>query len=1379
VTIKIGRGLLEQAAGLARRCSSAAVRERVLVSHAVALALRNHLLGSYGLRSKDGRSGSADFAELLDVCDFECGGRRVEVRTITETDRPLLYVPTMPLMVGVLSDVYVCAKVGNDLKAASLHGYARREDLGGAELSGNGLMALLPVDDLRPAEDLAGELSGTNESDPQRSKHFEEWQLRAERIMRVVHDVLSTESALDPRETILLATRLRDDVLRIYGRSLPETGLEALFDRLFIRFGIERPVPAAPGSVLAFRNSATQAEEVSDQSLRDRYYRDQLTVGQRVPLYRHLLENRPLLQAHRRLRQFLDNASEGKHLASPRRRSRIQAMSRIRAGSDWQPPDDDSGPLSAPPVPGAVAPGTPESGPRAVATGPGYDRMPLADTPPPIDFSADPEVVRTVAEGHRLGYWHLLNPFFTTETSMIDHLPHQKLAVYEHMLGQSRLRFLLADDAGAGKTIMTGLYIREMLARRLITRVLILPPAGLVSSWKREMRTLFSLPFRTITGKDARSENPFTGPLSSLLIVSLDTLVGERMFSRLQAFDVEPYDLVIFDEAHKLSADREQDFSIRKTERYKLAEAIAGVTGSGDERWGLDWSAHHLLLLSATPHMGKELPYYYLWRLLEPEVLSTHSAFLAYPKSARSRHYIRRSKEEMVRYDGSPIYPRRVSDTFSYDLTEGEIGEQRLYDETTAYIRHYYNQARILNRSAARLAMAVFQRRMASSTYALLRSFERRLQKLDAYIDAIRSGSASSDTLKLRQRKLDQLRDVLEDKTADEERFDPDGEENEKFEEQALGALVAFSLAELESERVQVRSLLELAEQVHAARVESKFEKLREVLDGHPNEKLIIFTEHRDTLDFLVRSLEALCHTAEVAQIHGRMPYRQRDEAVEFFRKPISEGGARFLVATDAAGEGINLQFCWLMVNYDIPWNPARLEQRMGRIHRYGQSHDPVIIVNLVAGKTREGRVMRTLLDKLDRIGREMGSDKVFDCIGRLFEQVSLKAYMEQAVTEEGAVEAERRIEGTLTKEQVENLREKERRLGEGGNVRSELPRLKASIEQEVYRRVLLGYVRRFVERAAPMLDIRIDGSADSFFTFQPLRPGALDPLLPSFESYSATNLFRTQSGSEANPFGTESGSDRAGPRRMTFYRPKISDAAIWLVPGEPVFERLRAYFLWRYQADALRGAIFVDPAASEPYIVHLALVEIERKADPALPPLATCSVVERRLVGLKQNEAGQIEECPPESLLLLRTHYAPAVTKPEPGFRLAAHAESFREAARSFAVDAVAAPLAEKRRQDMLADLAERVEFVRKGYDFQGAELADRRSRYTEEARAGDAHAHGEITRITNRQRMLAVRQGEALSVLRREPELIAPGNVTFLAHALVLPSTEAAAAR
>ena len=219
-----------------------------------------------------------------------------------------------------------------------------------------------------------------------------------------------------------------------------------------------------------------------------------------------------------------------------------------------------------------------------------------------------------------------------------------------------------------------------------------------------------------------------------------------------------------------------------------------------------------------------------------------------------------------------------------------------------------------------------------------------------------------------------------------------------------MGATVAVSLAELETELLKVAALLDMARSRVAGADESKFEKLRDVLRDprFGDEKLIVFTEHRDTSEFLVRRLEGLGFAGHVALIHGGLPYQERDRQVEFFRRSVAEGGASYLVATDAAGEGINLQFCWLMVNYDIPWNPARLEQRMGRIHRYGQEHDPVVIVNLVAGSTREGRVMKTLLDKLEAIRRQLRSDKVFDVVGRLFEGVSVRDYLEQAVTDDG-----------------------------------------------------------------------------------------------------------------------------------------------------------------------------------------------------------------------------------------------------------------------------------------------------------------------------------------------------------------------------------------
>ena len=282
-----------------------------------------------------------------------------------------------------------------------------------------------------------------------------------------------------------------------------------------------------------------------------------------------------------------------------------------------------------------------------------------------VDFSCDAQALAVLVEAESLSSGHLANPAFAAEISLVDPLPHQHVAVYERMLPRSRLRFPLADDAGAGKTIMAGLYIREMLTRRLIRRVLILPPAGLIGNWERELRSLFDLRFTIVTGPDCRSTNPFTGSESDRVIISVDTLAGETAFSRLCEQQIEPYDLVVFDEAHKLSAHRDPDMTVRKTGRYRLAEALAGAQDHANGH-ALHWSAHHLLLLTATPHMGSDFSYYCLWRLLEPEVLSTIDAFNAYPVDARSQRFIRRTKEEMVRYDGSAIYPERISDALSY-----------------------------------------------------------------------------------------------------------------------------------------------------------------------------------------------------------------------------------------------------------------------------------------------------------------------------------------------------------------------------------------------------------------------------------------------------------------------------------------------------------------------------------------------------------------------------------------------------------------------------------------------------------------------------------------------------------------------------------------
>lgn len=969
---------------------------------------------------------------------------------------------------------------------------------------------------------------------------------------------------------------------------------------------------------------------------------------------------------------------------------------------------------------------------------------------PLLDFTAAPEVVLAIAEGERLSFGHLANPTFATEISQIDPLPHQRIAVYDHMLQQDRLRFLLADDAGAGKTIMTGLYIREMLSRRLLNRVLIVPPAGLVGNWQREMSKLFSLPFHPIGGGDARNANPFLGEGSDRLIVGIDTLASARVFARLQEASVVPYDLVVFDESHKLAADRSADLYVRRTQRYQVAEALAGVKGL-DPAWKLSWATHHLLLLTATPHMGKDFPFYALWKLLEPDVLSTQEAFQDYPRERRRLHFLRRTKEEMVYLDGRPVYPKRVSDTLGYDLGQGEIGEQTLYDETTEYLRSIYNKAKMLNRSAARLAMSVFQRRLASSTWALLRSFERRIDKLTGIIGQIQDGTLTIEQLLTMQRRIREDEDVLESTTADEEEAEGDREENEVAEEKLLEGVVAASLLDLQAELEQVEGLRNLAQRIYDAGTESKFEKLREVLidPRFGGEKLIVFTEHRDTLDFLVRRLDGMGYTGQVAQIHGGMHYTERDEQVEKFRMPADEGGARFLVCTDAAGEGINLQFCWITINYDVPWNPARLEQRMGRIHRYGQKHDPVIILNLVAPKTREGRVLQTLLDKLERIRKELHSDKVFDVIGRLFEGVSIKQYMAMAV--EGRMdEAADDLNGRLTKEQVEALLARERTLYDsGGDVARELPRLREDLDRETYRRLLPGYIRQYVERAAPLVGIELTGDSEKCFGFRSAKGTTADPILHVLGTYPARQR-----------------------RCLTFLRPQDREAGIWVYPGEPLFEAFRSLVGEHLAGQALRGAVFSDPSTEKPYLFHLALVSVVREADPKVPGLALEEVVDCRLVGVKQFEGSQIHVCPVEHLLLLKgSRGLPASAQ-----RLAVGTKDLCEQARAFLIERVARERATARQQALLTTLPERESFVLRGFDFQEAEFAAARAKQSEKARTGNTAAQKELARIKEQQRGLALRRKETLAVLRREPELIAPRAVAFLAHALVVPSSDPA---
>ena len=978
--------------------------------------------------------------------------------------------------------------------------------------------------------------------------------------------------------------------------------------------------------------------------------------------------------------------------------------------------------------------------------------MPTPTPPPILDFGGDPERVSLFVECLRLVRGYQFNPAFASEISRIDPLPHQRIAVYERMLPEDPLRFLLADDAGAGKTIMTGLYVREMLMRGRIRRVLVVPPAGLVGNWERELRTLFRLRSRIVSGPELRSGNPFAEPGGDLAVVSLDTLRGERAFAALADPETPPYDLVVFDEAHKLGATRDGG-RVRKTRRYRLAEALAGCPPA-PEYSALAWSARHLLLLTATPHMGRDSPYHHLWRLLDHRVFGAEEALRRFPREDRARYFIRRTKEEMLDCEGRPIFRERRCDTFGYDLSGGPDGERELYERTTSYLTRCYNVA-TGNRQAVRLAMGVFQRRLASSTWALLRSLERRIARVGDLIADLESGRIDAGGLERAQRRLNEAhrRDYFDRRDASED-LDEDRrrERGEDYEDAVLGAVVAVTVEDLRAEIETLGDLRGRARDLVDSGRESKFERLRAVLESpeQRDEKWLVFSEHRDTADHLVRRLEALGHAGRVATIHGGMAWREREEQVERFRDP---SGARFLIATDAAGEGINLQFCRQMVNYDIPWNPARLEQRMGRIHRYRQKHD-VRIVNLVSTDTREGRVLKVLLDKLETIRRELRSDKVFDVIGRLFENRSLRRHMRDALTDEGERRARSQLEAGLTSEVVRKThRLDEERYGRRGDVARRLGTLKHEMERERYLHLLPANVRRFVELASPPLGLAVRGELDGSFSLVPTRPGALDPLLAALETHPA---------------------DARG--RMRVRRPEPGEVCVWMHPGEPVFDAMCDRVLAICGPEAARGAIFVDPRATEAYLMHLGDVEVEEEGrwaeDGGLLARggerdaedAERKTLERRLLALRQGEDGKVAEMSVEEVGLLQ-----GVPDHPPGaVPLAARALTLRAEALGH-LDAEAQRLADIRRDAVRAELPERRERVGLNFNLRGAEMARRRTELSKDAEANPE----ELEAVKRGQREVVDQRRLALAELDAAPARIVVGDVRFVAHALVVPPT------
>ena len=595
----------------------------------------------------------------------------------------------------------------------------------------------------------------------------------------------------------------------------------------------------------------------------------------------------------------------------------------------------------------------------------------------PWSFDVDGNQLRLVSEAYRIHLAHLFDPYLAVHTSAIEPLPHQISAVYEEMLPRLPLRYVLADDPGAGKTIMTGLLLKELIIRGDLKRCMIVSPGNLAEQWQDELYQKFHLRFEILTND--RLEASVTGNIFNevnFCIARLDKLSrNQELQDKLRATD---WDLIVCDEAHKMSATM-WGGEIKYTKRYQLGRMLSGIT-------------RHFLLLTATPHNGKEEDFQLFMSLVDPDRFE--GACRTSNQSIDVSDVMRRLvKEDLLKFDGTPLFPERIAYTVNYDLSPMEA---QLYAAVTAYVQEEFNRADHLDgshRSSVGFALTILQRRLASSPEAIYQSLHRRRERLEARLAEEKLGKRAADLPW--QFSIPEDQDDMDDLPADEL--------EEKEETVADQASAATTISELQVEIDILRNLEAMANQVCTSGTDRKWDELSSILqdndlmkdaDGN-REKLIIFTEHRDTLNYLAQKIRTLFGRDEmVVTIHGGMLRDDRRKVETRFKQ---DKDVRILIATDAAGEGINLQRAHLMVNYDLPWNPNRLEQRFGRIHRIGQT-EVCHLWNLVSKETREGAVYQRLFEKLEEERNALGG-KVFDILGKVsFENKSLRDLLIEAI---------------------------------------------------------------------------------------------------------------------------------------------------------------------------------------------------------------------------------------------------------------------------------------------------------------------------------------------------------------------------------------------
>ncbi|EJF54824.1 DNA/RNA helicase, superfamily II [Saprospira grandis DSM 2844] len=813
-------------------------------------------------------------------------------------------------------------------------------------------------------------------------------------------------------------------------------------------------------------------------------------------------------------------------------------------------------------------------------------------------FGADHRFFKLYVEARRLASAYRFDPLFAVNCSVVDPLPHQLEAVYKYLLPQPQIRFLLADDTGAGKTIMAGLLLKEMMMRKLCDRVLIITPGGLTKQWQEdELQLKFNLQFQLLDRMSYNS-NPNIFMDSKCLVTSIDFISQDDI--REQASQ-HHWDMIIFDEAHKLSA-YEYGRRTYRSRRYRLAECLAS-------------RSEHLLLLTATPHRGRKDTFRKLLQLLDADIFVSDELTkqrVQEETDGVNKFFIRRLKEEMKDWDGQPLYKDRYTQTVSYSLSKAE---KELYDAVTHYLVRQKEEASANRNIHVALALSVMQRRLVSSIYAIKKTLEKRYLNLKYLVDVLaKQPELWNKKYKLENYDLGSIDDY--DDLEDNERALLEDIANDPKKLRLF--TTAPDMKSLRKEAAEVQVLFNMANDLFSARTEeSKYKQLKALLEEKhviEGRKLVLFTEHKDTLDYLYERLSKEGGGGyNVVTIHGGKSVDERRRAQLEFRKADTP----ILIATDAAGEGINLQFCSLLINWDIPWNPNRLEQRMGRIHRYGQKED-VLVVNMVASNSREGKVLGRLLEKLDSIRQSIGDDRVYDVIQDVFEEAKLADII--AATLDGEENdftdlLKDEKEPQLKLKFEEKIKEQKEQLKHSLINYKQAAALKDASDEQ---RLQPLYIQHFFESGLAALGGKLEQLKNNIYKLTDL-PKSLSKVLRERHKRNPEAYLKKRYCFDKSIFLAE--------REIRLGKGEELD---YLNPGHILYDALLALLLEKGLAHAIKGCVLVDPQAEHPRLYHFVSSQVVNN----LPSRGGDQLVDEELYLFYQDEDGKWQRSSAAKLL-------------------------------------------------------------------------------------------------------------------------------------------------